>query len=344
MRFWESPPGSVSPAARFRNRSHYTKVVRGSSPITLPRAPRAPGYKAFALDNPDHLVIDIYHKAKDQVRQIGVLDIAISPYRDPPTPPTIPSPTVTEPVRPWRLNLPVRFRRRDPIPAMGKDPAPSDNMGRRKKMSLKVGMLFEGPLSTLPNTRVLMTRGRMRSSASWRIGPSLPTANAPISSLSIHPSTRTRIKGVRGKSTASAETEDQQAGAGSRGAGKRHAVKQHWTRRGVHRADLLTTKKIEHSQGTGLDGQTGDSHDLNGRYSTIDHGVKTVFVPLGHDHAQHSRKSPSCRIRRKRNRCARNRSWRISRIDLQKGQDIPPRNPPDDGRLPVKLRCCFSLT
>ena len=38
--------------------------------ITLTRT-QGTKYKAFSLDNPDRLVIDIYHKAKDQIRQIG---------------------------------------------------------------------------------------------------------------------------------------------------------------------------------------------------------------------------------------------------------------------------------
>ncbi|MCC9001951.1 MAG: AMIN domain-containing protein, partial [Candidatus Competibacter sp.] len=38
--------------------------------ITLART-QGTKYKAFSLDNPDRLVIDIYQKAKDQIRQIG---------------------------------------------------------------------------------------------------------------------------------------------------------------------------------------------------------------------------------------------------------------------------------
>ena len=131
--------------------------------ITLART-QGSKYKAFTLDNPDRLVIDLYHKSKDQIRQIGETS-ATSPSAPAvalPTPPAIPKPTVTEPVRPTapKPASPIQTIVIDPGHG-GKDPGTVGQHGTTEKdVTLKVGLLLKDLLATLPNTRVLMTRER----------------------------------------------------------------------------------------------------------------------------------------------------------------------------------------
>ena len=69
------------------------------SPITLQPNPLKK-YKVFALTNPDRLVVDVYHRPQDQIRQIGDVpppSTSAAPTTTAPSAPVIPSPTVSEP-------------------------------------------------------------------------------------------------------------------------------------------------------------------------------------------------------------------------------------------------------
>ena len=245
--------------------------------ITLPRT-QGLKYKAFALTNPDRLVIDLYHKAKDQIRQIG--DTSSTSPSAPtvalPTPPTIPSPTVTEPVRP---TVPKPANQTQTIvidPGHGgKDPGTIGQHGTTEKdVTLKVGLLLKDLLATLPNTRVLMTRDR---DAFIELEDRAKFANGKDADLfiSIHVNSHPH-KGVRGLEIYHfGEAKDQRAlevaarengtPLNSTGVGWEYIV-----------ADLLTSKKIEHSQELAWTAKQAMVTNLNGRYSTIDHGVKTA--------------------------------------------------------------------
>ena len=245
--------------------------------ITLART-QGTKYKAFSLDNPDRLVIDIYHKAKDQIRQIG--DTASTSPSAPsvalPTPPAIPSPTVTEPVRPTapKPASPIQTIVIDPGHG-GKDPGTIGQHGTTEKdVTLKVGLLLKDLLSTLPNTRVLMTRER---DAFIELEDRAKFANGKDADLfvSIHVNSHPH-KGVRGLEIYHfGEAKDQRAlevaarengtPLNNTGVGWEYLV-----------ADLLTTKKIEHSLELAWTAKQAMVTNLNGRYSTIDHGVKTA--------------------------------------------------------------------
>ena len=245
--------------------------------ITLTRT-QGTKYKAFSLDNPDRLVIDIYHKAKDQIRQIGetASTSPSAPSVALPTPPAIPSPTVTEPVRPTapKPASPIQTIVIDPGHG-GKDPGTIGQHGTTEKdVTLKVGLLLKDLLSTLPNTRVLMTRER---DAFIELEDRAKFANGKDADLfvSIHVNSHPH-KGVRGLEIYHfGEAKDQRAlevaarengtPLNNTGVGWEYLV-----------ADLLTTKKIEHSLELAWTAKQAMVTNLNGRYSTIDHGVKTA--------------------------------------------------------------------
>lgn len=245
--------------------------------ITLTRT-QGTKYKAFSLDNPDRLVIDIYHKAKDQIRQIGetASTSPSAPSVALPTPPAIPSPTVTEPVRPTapKPASPIQTIVIDPGHG-GKDPGTIGQHGTTEKdVTLKVGLLLKDLLGTLPNTRVLMTRER---DAFIELEDRAKFANGKDADLfvSIHVNSHPH-KGVRGLEIYHfGEAKDQRAlevaarengtPLNNTGVGWEYLV-----------ADLLTTKKIEHSLELAWTAKQAMVTNLNGRYSTIDHGVKTA--------------------------------------------------------------------
>ena len=245
--------------------------------ITLART-QGSKYKAFSLDNPDRLVIDIYHKSKDQIRQIGETSTTSpsAPIVALPTPPTIPSPTVTEPVRPVapKPASPVQTIVIDPGHG-GKDPGTIGQHGTtEKEVTLKVALLLKDLLGTLPNTRVLMTRDR---DAFIELEDRAKFANGKDADLfvSIHVNSHPH-KGVRGLEIYHfGEAKDQRAlevaarengtPLNNTGVGWEYLV-----------ADLLTTKKIEHSLELAWTAKQAMVTKLNGRYSTIDHGVKTA--------------------------------------------------------------------
>ena len=245
--------------------------------ITLART-QGSKYKAFTLDNPDRLVIDLYHKSKDQIRQIGDTS-ATSPSAPAvalPTPPAIPKPTVTEPVRPTppKPASPIQTIVIDPGHG-GKDPGTVGQHGTTEKnVTLKVGLLLKDLLATLPNTRVLMTRER---DAFIELEDRAKFANGKDADLfvSIHVNSHPH-KGVRGLEIYHfGEAKDQRAlevaarengtPLNNTGVGWEYLV-----------ADLLTTKKIEHSLELAWTAKQAMVTNLNGRYSTIDHGVKTA--------------------------------------------------------------------
>ena len=245
--------------------------------ITLPRT-QGFKYKAFALTNPDRLVIDLYQKAKDQIRQIG--DTSSTSPSAPavalPAPPTIPSPTVTEPVKPTapKPASPTQTIVIDPGHG-GKDPGTIGQHGTtEKEVTLKVALLLKELLATLPNTRVLMTRDR---DAFIELEDRAKFANGKDADLfiSIHVNSHPH-KGVRGLEIYHfGEAKDQRAlevaarengtPLNSTGVGWEYLV-----------ADLLTSKKIEHSLELAWTAKQAMVTNLNGRYSTIDHGVKTA--------------------------------------------------------------------
>lgn len=245
--------------------------------ITLART-QGTKYKAFSLDNPDRLVIDIYHKAKDQIRQIGETSPTSpsAPAVALPTPPTIPSPTVTEPVRPVapKPASPIQTIVIDPGHG-GKDPGTIGQHGTTEKdVTLKVGVLLKDLLSSLPNTRVLMTRER---DAFIELEDRAKFANGKNADLfvSIHVNSHPH-KGVRGLEIYHfGEAKDQRA---LEVAARENGTPLNSTGLGVEYilADLLTTKKIEHSQELAWTAKQAMVTNLNGRYSTIDHGVKTA--------------------------------------------------------------------
>lgn len=245
--------------------------------ITLPRT-QGLKYKVFSLDNPDRLVVDISHKAKDQVRQIGETSTTSpsAPAVALPTPPTIPSPTVTEPVRPTAPKPAHQTQTIVIDPGHGgKDPGTIGQHGTTEKdVTLKVGLLLKDLLATLPNTRVLMTRDR---DAFIELEDRAKFANGKDADLfiSIHVNSHPH-KGVRGLEIYHfGEAKDQRAlevaarengtPLNSTGVGWEYIV-----------ADLLTSKKIEHSQELAWTAKQAMVTNLNGRYSTIDHGVKTA--------------------------------------------------------------------
>lgn len=245
--------------------------------ITLPRT-QGLKYKAFALTKPDRLVIDLYHKAKDQMRQIGETSSTSpsAPAVALPTPPTIPSPTVTEPVRPTAPKPANQTQTIVIDPGHGgKDPGTIGQHGTTEKdVTLKVGLLLKDLLATLPNTRVLMTRDR---DAFIELEDRAKFANGKDADLfiSIHVNSHPH-KGVRGLEIYHfGEAKDQRAlevaarengtPLNSTGVGWEYIV-----------ADLLTSKKIEHSQELAWTAKQAMVTNLNGRYSTIDHGVKTA--------------------------------------------------------------------
>lgn len=245
--------------------------------VTLART-QGTKYKAFSLDNPDRLVIDIYHKAKDQIRQIGETSPTSpsAPAVALPTPPTIPSPTVTEPVHPVapKPASPIQTIVIDPGHG-GKDPGTIGQHGTTEKdVTLKVGVLLKDLLSSLPNTRVLMTRER---DAFIELEDRAKFANGKNADLfvSIHVNSHPH-KGVRGLEIYHfGEAKDQRA---LEVAARENGTPLNSTGLGVEYilADLLTTKKIEHSQELAWTAKQAMVTNLNGRYSTIDHGVKTA--------------------------------------------------------------------
>ena len=245
--------------------------------VTLPRT-QGMQYKAFALANPDRLVIDLYQRSKDRIRQIGDTSTSVpaAAVVAVPSPPAIPSPTVTEPSRPIapKPASPTRIIVIDPGHG-GKDPGTIGHHGTTEKdVTLKVGLLLKSLLGSLPNTRVLMTR---ENDTFIELEDRAKFANGKDADLflSIHVNSHPH-KGIRGleiyhfgqaKDQRALEVAARENGTplNNTGVGWEYLV-----------ADLLTSKKIEHSLELAWTAKQAMVTNLNGRYSTIDHGVKTA--------------------------------------------------------------------
>jgi N-acetylmuramoyl-L-alanine amidase len=245
--------------------------------VTLPRT-QGMQYKAFALANPDRLVIDLYQRSKDRIRQIGDTSTSVpaAAVVAVPSPPAIPSPTVTEPSRPIapKPASPSRIIVIDPGHG-GKDPGTIGHHGTTEKdVTLKVGLLLKTLLGTLPNTRVLMTR---ENDTFIELEDRAKFANGKDADLflSIHVNSHPH-KGIRGLEIYHfGQAKDQRA---LEVAARENGTPLNSTGLGVEYilADLLTSKKIEHSQELAWTAKQAMVTNLNGRYSTIDHGVKTA--------------------------------------------------------------------
>lgn len=246
--------------------------------VVLPRK-QLMNYKMFALSDPDRLVIDIYHRPHEDMRQIG--DVTTSPAASPATPavpaPVIPSPVVTDSAvsaTPGKPSSSVKTIVIDPGHG-GKDPGTIGRHGTTEKdITLKVALILKDLLVKQPNTRVLMTRDR---DVFIELEDRAKFANSKEADLfiSIHVNSHPH-KGVRGLEIYHfGEAKDQRAlevaarengtPLNSTGVGWEYLV-----------ADLLTSKKIEHSLELAWTAKQAMVTGLNGRYSTIDHGVKTA--------------------------------------------------------------------
>jgi N-acetylmuramoyl-L-alanine amidase len=235
-------------------------------------------YRVFALSDHDRLVVDVNRQPHGQIKQIGesAVVVPLTPAPKLPTPPTIPSPTVSEPARPVvpKAASQVRTIVIDPGHG-GKDPGTVGRHGTTEKdVTLKVAALLRDMLGKLPNTRVLMTRERdvfieLEDRAKFANGK-----NADLF-VSIHVNSHPH-KGVRGLEIYHfGEAKDQRAlevaarengtPLNSTGVGWEYLV-----------ADLLTSKKIEDSLELAWTAKQAMVTRLNGNYSIIDHGVKTA--------------------------------------------------------------------
>jgi N-acetylmuramoyl-L-alanine amidase len=235
-------------------------------------------YRVFALSDHDRLVVDVNRQPHGQIKQIGESAVVVptTPVPTLPTPPAIPSPTVSEPARPVvpKAASQVRTIVIDPGHG-GKDPGTVGRHGTTEKdVTLKVAALLRDMLGKLPNTRVLMTRERdvfieLEDRAKFANGK-----NADLF-VSIHVNSHPH-KGVRGLEIYHfGEAKDQRAlevaarengtPLNSTGVGWEYLV-----------ADLLTSKKIEDSLELAWTAKQAMVTRLNGNYSIIDHGVKTA--------------------------------------------------------------------
>jgi N-acetylmuramoyl-L-alanine amidase len=255
-------------------------LIRQSHPrtvtIVLARRQLA-DYKVFTLSDPDRLVVDVHLRPHKDTQRIG----QITPV--PPTPPStaipapvIPSPIVADPgVSGGDRGAGVlKTIVIDPGHG-GKDPGTIGRRGTAEKdITLKVALLLRDLLAKQPNTRALMTRDRDQF---IELEDRVKFANSKQADLfiSIHVNSHPH-KGVRGLEIYHfGEAKDQRAlevaarengtPLNNTGVGWEYLV-----------ADLLTSKKIEHSLELAWTAKQAMVSKLNGHYSTIDHGVKTA--------------------------------------------------------------------
>ena len=233
-------------------------------------------YKIFALTDPDRLVIDIRQPPHEDTRPIG--DVSTSPVASGSTPaaPVIPSPAITDSNgsatgKASRTGKTIVI---DPGHG-GKDPGTIGRHGTTEKdVTLKLALLLKDLLAKQPDTRVFMTRER---DIFVELEDRAKFANSKEADLfvSIHVNSHPH-KGVRGLEIYHfGEAKDQRAlevaarengtPLNSTGVGWEYLV-----------ADLLTSKKIENSLDLAWTAKQAMVSGLSGRYSTIDHGVKTA--------------------------------------------------------------------
>ena len=249
--------------------------------IVLPRRQLA-DYKVFTLSKPDRLVVDITHRP--QKASPPSVDESASSAPASAEAPTLPTPaiphatasetaTATAPPTP-KPEKTVKTIVIDPGHG-GKDPGTIGRRGTTEKdITLKVGLLLKDLLAKLPNTRGVMTRER---DTFVELEDRAKFANSMDADLfiSIHVNAHPH-KGVRGLEIYHfGEAKDQRAlevaarengtPLNSTGVGWEYLV-----------ADLLTSKKIENSLELAWTAKQAMMTGLNGRYSTIDHGVKTA--------------------------------------------------------------------
>lgn len=247
--------------------------------IVLPRR-QLSDYKIFTLSKPDRLVVDITHRpTKDMAASPGESTSSSPAVAEPPPPsaPVIPSPIVSEALAAPPTPKPAKIVKTiviDPGHG-GKDPGTIGHHGTTEKdVTLKLGLLLKDLLARRPDTRVLMTRER---DTFVELGDRTKFANSMDADLfiSIHVNAHPH-KGVRGLEIYHfGEAKDQRAlevaarengtPLSSTGVGWEYLV-----------ADLLTSKKIENSLELAWTAKQAMISGLNGRYSTIDHGVKTA--------------------------------------------------------------------
>ena len=245
--------------------------------IVLPRQ-KLKNYKIFALSDPDRLVLDVTHRPHGDTQPIGNVTTTPAPPPDtaPRPAPVVPNPTISD------AAVSPTAKRSDAVKTIvidpghgGKDPGTVGRRGTSEKdITLKVAQLLRERLSKLPNIRVLMTRER---DTFIELEDRAKFANSQEADLfvSIHVNSHPH-KGVRGLEIYHfGEAKDQRAlevaarengtPLNSTGVGWEYLV-----------ADLLTSKKIENSLELAWTAKQAMVTGLNGRYSTIDHGVKTA--------------------------------------------------------------------
>ena len=235
-------------------------------------------YKVFALADPDRLVIDIRHHPHEGTQPIGDLTIsrAAPDSASAAAAPLIPAPTVAESngSMTGKASRTVKTIVIDPGHG-GKDPGTTGRHGTTEKdITLKLALLLKDLLAKQPDTRVFMTRER---DVFVELEYRAKFANSKEADLfvSIHVNSHPH-KGVRGLEIYHfGEAKDQRAlevaarengtPLNSTGVGWEYLV-----------ADLLTSKKIENSLELAWTAKQAMVSGLSGRYSTIDHGVKTA--------------------------------------------------------------------
>lgn len=221
-------------------------------------------YKVLPLSHPPRLVVDVYPRSPEPVRRISE------------TAPPAATPSLSEiPARPSPPPQKV-FRTIVIDPGHGgKDPGAKGHHGTEEKdVTLQIGLRLRDLLAKLGSTRVLMTRER---DVFVELEDRAKFANSNEADLfvSIHVNSHPQrnVKGLEiyhfgeAKDQRALEVAARENGTplNSTGVGWEYLV-----------ADLLTTKKIAESLELAWATKEAMVGHLNGRYNTVDHGVKTA--------------------------------------------------------------------
>ena len=219
-------------------------------------------YRVLALTNPPRLVIDV-------VPPKGALT---TPAFEPLPDQALPLPTPPQPAQPRAKSFKTIVI--DPGHG-GKDPGARGQQGTEEKdITLKVALKLRDLLSKRPGVRVLMTRERDQF---VELEDRAKFANGQDADLfvSIHVNSHPQrsVKGIEiyhfgeAKDQRALEVAARENGTplNSTGVGWEYLV-----------ADLLTAKKIEASLELAWTAKEAMVANLNGRYSLVDHGVKTA--------------------------------------------------------------------
>lgn len=221
-------------------------------------------YKVLPLSHPPRLVVDVYPRSSSSTHRVS--------EKAPPAVAPSPGGVTTKPTPP-----PQKVFRTiviDPGHG-GKDPGAKGHRGTEEKdVTLQIGLQLRDLLAKLGSTRVLMTRER---DVFVELEDRAKFANSNEADLfvSIHVNSHPQrtIKGLEvyhfgeAKDQRALEVAARENGTplSSTGVGWEYLV-----------ADLLTTKKIEESLELAWATKEAMVSRLNGRYSTVDHGVKTA--------------------------------------------------------------------